>query len=183
MQQAPEQEGAPDQAIENDHQHGEHGIARERRIGVAGQHDGGDQRDLDADHGDGQDQRAIGLSQDRRQPVRVANDAEGRPQQNGEDPGEEESRDHGIAQLDQPGIAMELKDRQSDPTDEKRAFSAEARQQGNGPRLGLVGAHGLPPIRCSARASSLSSPAKSTPHRSGVPIGSEKCYSSRQSRS
>ncbi len=60
--QAADEDAEPDEAVTHDHHHRKHGVARQRRLRLVAEHDGGDQRDLDDGDRERQQQRAVGLA-------------------------------------------------------------------------------------------------------------------------
>ncbi len=62
--QHPNQQAEANQAVHDNHQHGKHRVTCQCRVVVPGQHNSGDQSQLDANHRQVQDQRAIRLAND-----------------------------------------------------------------------------------------------------------------------
>ena len=89
MAQPAEQERQAHHAVHDDHEHCEHGIARQCRFVLTVQHNGGNHRHLDGDHRQSEDQGAIGLAQPFGQTVGMADHAEGAPYHGREQPQEQ----------------------------------------------------------------------------------------------
>ena len=85
-------EGQPDQPVEYEHEHGEHGVAAERGVVVPSEHDGGDHGDFDADDRDRENDCAERLTEQDRQTVRVADDRKRGPENHAEEAGKEDGR-------------------------------------------------------------------------------------------
>ena len=60
--QAANEDAEADEAVAHDHHHRKHRVARQRRLRLVAEHDGGDQRDLDDGDRKRQQQRAVGLA-------------------------------------------------------------------------------------------------------------------------
>ena len=88
--QTAQQQREPDHAVQDDHQEREHRVPPEGRRGLRPQHHRRDQRDLDGDDGDGQDERAQGLSQELGQVVGPLDDAKRAPRDRPEEPREQQ---------------------------------------------------------------------------------------------
>ena len=105
MAQAADQEPEADDAVQHDHQHREHRVAAERRRVLGREHHGGDQRDLDDDDGERQHQRAERLAEPVGQLLRLVHHAEGRPDDDGEQPCEQAGRRERLRQVAEPVLA------------------------------------------------------------------------------
>ena len=90
VSQTAQQQREADHPVQDDHQEREHGVAPQGRRGLGPQHHRRDQRDLDGDDGDGQDERAQGLSQELGQVVGPLDDAKRAPRDRPEEPREQQ---------------------------------------------------------------------------------------------
>jgi hypothetical protein len=111
------------------HQHGEDGVARQRRVGAAVQHHGGHDGDLDGDDGDGEDQRAVGLAQILGQHLGVMHDAEGAPDHRREQPGEQRDSEPRVGKSGGPFRADGEEDDGGRRTGDDRRFDADVGQE------------------------------------------------------
>ena len=99
-----------DHAVEHDHQRGEHGVARKRRVVLAMQHDRGEQRNLDHDHRQGKHERAVRLAEFLRDRFGMAHDTEGAPHHGAEQPEEQQDGERVIMQVGKQLAAEEMGD-------------------------------------------------------------------------
>jgi hypothetical protein len=136
-QRAHEQRRA-DHAVQNDHQGGEHGVAGERRVVRAMQHDGGEQRDLDDDHREGEHERAVRLAQPHGDCVGTAHHAEGAPHHGPEQPDEQQDGERVIVEVGEQHVLEGIGDQGADHPGNRRRFGDEERTQ-----VRLLGAHRL----------------------------------------
>ena len=105
----------PDNPVQHDHQDCHHGVAGERRIGLAAEHDGRDQRHLDRDHRDRQNQRPVWLAQQRCQMIRMAHCRKGQQQHRDEKNGEQDAvkrRSEDARKQPRPGSIGKRRDQQ-----------------------------------------------------------------------
>ncbi len=119
---AADQQSEADHPVQNNDEDREHGVAGEHRIGVAVQHHRGDHRHFDADHGDGEDQRAIRLAEELGKAVGMAHDPEGAPHHDREDPDEQPDQLRRVVEAVEPILADGEKDRRRDGAGEKGGF-------------------------------------------------------------
>ncbi len=113
--QAAEDQPEPDETVHHDHDDGEHRVAPERRGGLGPEHHGGDQRHLDDDDRQGQDQGAVGLAEAVGQFLGLVHHPEGRPQDDGEQPGEQTRRHQRRLQPPEPAPAEHREGRHRRP--------------------------------------------------------------------
>ena len=136
-------------AVQHDHQRGEHGIARERGIVRAVQHDRGEQRDLDGDHREGQHESAVRLAEPLGHGLGVAHHGEGAPHHGAEQPSKQQDGDRVIVEIGEEGVLVEVSDKNADEpryggaSDSEQGAQIERRRRG-GRLEGLALVHVAP---------------------------------------
>ena len=116
-----EQQRRADHAVQPDHQRGEHRVAGQRRVGLAMQHDGGEQRHLDHGHRQGEHKRAVRLAEPLGDRACMAHGAEGAPHHGAEQPEKEERRERNVVQVAEQLAPEEISERDAyDPRDRRR---------------------------------------------------------------
>ena len=147
--QRPHQQRRAHHAVQHDHQRGEHGVARERRVVRAVQHDRGEQRDLDGDHREGQHERAVRLAEPLGDGLGVAHHGEGAPHHGAEQPNKQQDGDRVIGEIGEQGVLVEVSDKNADEPghggarDSEQGAQIERRRRG-GRLEGLALVHEAP---------------------------------------
>jgi hypothetical protein len=126
VEDATRQKAEADHAVHHDHDDGEHRVARQRRIGYAFQHYGGDQRHLDDDHRNGEDERAERLTEKIGQRVGVTDDAEDAAGDSRHQPDEQHAALGELSRIGEPGAAVNEKQAERRRPDEERRLAADA---------------------------------------------------------
>ena len=119
-----DEERKPDHAVEHDDEDGEHRVARQRRVRSAMQHDGGDDRNLDADHRNSQHQRAERLAEEFGQAVGMTHDGKGTPHHDCEQPDEEHHGEGRIVQPVEPALAGRIEESRRQHAHDECSFRA-----------------------------------------------------------
>ena len=120
------QQRRADHAVQPDHQRGEHRIAGQRRVGLAMQHDGGEQRHLDHGHRQGEHKRAVRLAEPLGDRVCVAHGAEGAPHHGAEQPEKEEHRERNVVQVAEQLPPEEISEHDAHHPRDRRRGGAES---------------------------------------------------------
>ena len=122
--QSTQQQSQPHQTIERDHDHGEHRVPRERGIIRAMQHCGGNHRHLDADRGEGQDQRSIRLATFDRETVGMPHNGQGSPKDHHEEPQKDNDQPDWMRNVFHEPISGRVKNSRCSQTDGQRKFGS-----------------------------------------------------------
>jgi hypothetical protein len=123
--QRPDDDRDADHGVQHDHHHRIDRVARQGRVRIAGQHDGGHDRDLDRDHRQGQDQRAIGLAAILRQRLGMTDHAEGAPDHDAEQDDEQRGGEGEVREIARPAVAEDMNDHGQRKADQHRQFGAQ----------------------------------------------------------